>query len=68
MKRKALITGARPHPFTGPWVALEKGSEWDIEGLRPGIRVEHSDGRARAIIEDLDTLDRVSVIAVERAC
>ena len=68
MKRKALITGARPHPFEGPWVALEEGSEWDIEGLRPGIRVEHENGRARAIIEDLDTLERVSVIAVERAC
>ena len=68
MKRKALITGARPHPFEGPWVALEEDSDWIIEGLRPGIRVEHENGRARAIIEDLDTLERVSVIAVERAC
>ncbi|KKL24898.1 hypothetical protein LCGC14_2410740 [marine sediment metagenome] len=41
MKRKALITGARPHPFEGPWVSLEEESEWEMEGLRPGVRVEH---------------------------
>lgn len=72
MKRKALITGARPHPFEGPWVALEKGSEWEMEGLRPGVRVEHVDGRARAIIEltnesNVNMFERISVVAVERA-
>ena len=68
MKRKALLTGARPHPFEGPWVALEESSEWEMEGLRPGIRIEQEPGRARAIIENLETSDRVSVVAVERAC
>ena len=65
MKRKALITGARPHPFEGPWVSLEVESDWEMEGLRPGIRVEHEGGRARAIIENLETSGRVSVVAVE---
>ncbi|KKM60411.1 hypothetical protein LCGC14_1542120 [marine sediment metagenome] len=67
MKRKALITGARPHPFEGPWVTLEEGSDWEMEGLRPGIRVEHVDGRARAIIEEASGDKRISVVAVERA-
>lgn len=68
MKRKALITGALPHPFEGPWVTLEEGSEWEMEGLRPGIRVEHVDGRARAIIENSWKGERVSVVAVEVTC
>ena len=67
MKRKALITGARPHPFKGPWVSLEEGSEWEMEGLRPGVRVEHVDGRARAIIEGAVEGERISIVAVERA-
>ena len=72
MKRKALITGARPHPFKGPWVTLEETSEWEMEGLRPGIRVEHVDGRARAIIEltndsNVNMFARISVVAVEMA-
>ena len=67
MKRKALITGARPHPFEGPWVTLEETSEWEMEGLRPGVRVEHVDGRARAIIENVEEGERISVVAVEKA-
>ena len=67
MKRKALITGARPHPFEGPWVTLEESSEWEMEGLRPGVRVEHVDGRARAIIENVEEGERISVVAVEKA-
>lgn len=67
MKRKALITGALPHPFEGPWVALEEESEWEMEGLRPGVRVEHVDGRARAIIEEAIEGGRISIVAVERA-
>ena len=67
MKRKALLTGARPHPFEGPWVSLEESSEWEMEGLRPGVRVEHADGRARAIIEDVSGDGRISVVAVEQA-
>lgn len=67
MKRKALITGARPHPFKGPWVTLEETSEWEMEGLRPGVRVEHVDGRARAIIENVEEEGRISVVAVEKA-
>ena len=68
MKRKALITGARPHPFEGPWVALEESSEWEMEGLRPGVRVEHLPGKARAIIEDATGDGRISVVAVEAVC
>ncbi len=67
MKRKALITGARPHPFEGPWVTLEESSEWEMEGLRPGVRVEHVDGRARAIIENVSGDERISIVAVEKA-
>lgn len=68
MKRKALITGARPHPFVGPWVRLEEDSNWEMEGLRPGIRVEHVDGKARAIIEpSLECNERISVVAVQAA-
>ena len=67
MKRKALLTGARPHPFEGPWVALEEGSEWEIEGLRPGVRVEHVGGWARAIIEAATEGGRISIVAVEQA-
>ena len=67
MKRKALLTGALPHPFEGPWVALEEDSEWEIEGLRPGVRVEHVDGRARAIIEEASDGERISIVAVEKA-
>ncbi len=67
MKRKALITGARPHPFEGPWVALEEGSEWEMEGLRPGVRIERIDGRARAIIDGASGDGRISVVAVEKA-
>ena len=68
MKRKALITGARLHPFVGPWVALEESSEWEMEGLRPGVRIEQEPGRARAIIEDASGEGRISVVAVETAC
>ena len=68
MRRKALLTGARLHPFVGPWVALEESSEWEMEGLRPGVRVEHLPGKARAIIEDATGDGRISVVAVEAAC
>ena len=68
MKRKALLTGARPHPFEGPWVALGERSEWAMEGLRPGVRIEQETGRARAIIEDATGDGRISVVAVETAC
>ena len=73
MKRKALITGARLHPFVGPWVALEESSEWEMEGLRPGIRIEQEPGKARAIIEltsesDVNTFARISIVAVEQTC
>lgn len=69
MKRKALITGALPHPFEGPWVVLDKDRDWEIEGLREGVRVERVDGRARAILDPIKPLDtsRISVIAVEVA-
>ncbi len=67
MKRKALITGALPHPFEGPWVALEEGSEWEIEGLRSGVRVELKPGFGRAIIETTVEGGRISIVAVEKA-
>ncbi len=66
MKRKALITGARPHPFVGPWVELEPGKHWKFEGLRDGVRVEHQFEKARGIIETSEG-DRISVVAVEVA-
>jgi len=66
MRRKALITGVLPHPFEGPWVALDVDVEWRIEGLVRGIEVERVDGKARAIVgENASFDDRVSVFAVE---
>ncbi len=65
MKSKALIIGALPIPFTGPWVHLESDREWQIRGLRDGIRIEKRNGKMRAIIEkELETKERVNVFAV----
>ncbi|KKL28013.1 hypothetical protein LCGC14_2379370 [marine sediment metagenome] len=66
MKRKALITGARPHPFVGPWVELETDKSWEFEGLRDGVRVQADVGRVRGIIETTEG-ERISVVAVEVA-
>ncbi len=72
MKRKTLITGARPRPFEGPWVVLDKNLDWSIEGEQPGIVVEKETTperiRVRAsIVRDLDVEGRISVFAVAEA-
>lgn len=46
MKKKALLIGARPRPFVGPWVYLEEGS-WEVEppvDFRGGILIEYQNG------------------------
>ncbi len=65
MKRKALITGAKPQPFEGPWVSLEIEKKWEFEGLRNGVRLERLKDMARVLIGVPDGDERISVIAVE---
>ena len=65
MKRKALITGAKPQPFEGPWVSLEDEKKWEFEGLRNGVRLERLKDMARVLIGKPDGDQRISVIAVE---
>ena len=66
MREKALITGALPLPFIGPWVELSQETKWLFVGLKDGVNVELSDGSARAIIgPDVGEDERISVIAVE---
>lgn len=31
MGQKALILGALPSPFEGPWIHLPEGSEWEVD-------------------------------------
>ena len=66
MKEKALITGALPRPFVGPWVELNPETKWLFVGIKDGVKVEIGAGSARAIIgPEVDGEERVSVIAVE---
>jgi len=66
VREKALITGALPRPFVGPWVELGEKSGWEFEGLRAGVKIETVLGKSRAVIElDEEKGERVSVIAVE---
>ena len=66
MKEKALITGALPRPFVGPWVELSQETKWLFVGLKDGVKVELSEGSARAVISLWGTdAERISVIAVE---
>jgi len=67
MKRKALITGAKPQPFNGPWISLETEKKWKFEGLRNGVRLERLGDLARVLIGLPDGDERISVIAVEIA-
>lgn len=46
MKKKALLIGARPRPFDGPWVHLEEG-DWQIvppADFGGGILIEYENG------------------------
>ncbi len=66
MKSKALIIGALPLPFEGPWVVLEGDRKWEFRGLQDGIRLKREDGRVKAIIwKALKTEERVNVFARE---
>jgi hypothetical protein len=66
MKKKALITGALPRPFTGPWVELDPRISWYFEGIKDGVKVELKSGSARAVINEwVGQEERISVIAVE---
>lgn len=65
MKKKALIIGALPQPFKGPWVDLT-GNEWDVKMRHDyggSVMVEHDESkRARAVIlESIPDVPHVSV-------
>lgn len=66
MKRKALIIGALPLPFDGPWVQVEDMDEWDVRmdhEYHDGVMIEHGDSkRVRArILEKIPGVPHVSV-------
>lgn len=45
MASKALIIGARPSPFEGPWIPVSEADEWEVVGERhEAIVVEVSNG------------------------
>ena len=54
MRRKALIIGALPLPFEGPWVRVDNMDEWDVKmdhDYKSHVTVEHDDSnRIRAVI------------------
>jgi hypothetical protein len=65
MKKKALIIGALPEPFEGPWVDTN-GNEWDVKMLHDydgKVMVEYDDDkRTRAVIlEAIPGVPHVSV-------
>lgn len=50
MRTKALLLGARPEPFEGPWVEINDALEWRADprgdyGKEVIVEVESSDGR-----------------------
>lgn len=65
MKKKALIIGALPQPFQGPWVNLDS-DEWDVRmqhDYGDKVTVEHEgSSRARAVI--LDSVPGVPHVSV----
>ena len=46
MKRKALILGALPQPFEGPWVEIGDADHWTVT---PGLGQE---SRLRLVVEE----------------
>ena len=54
MKKKALIIGALPVPFEGPWVVTDETDGWDVRMEHEyggGIRIEVEEGyEARGVV------------------
>ena len=65
MKKKALIIGALPVPFEGPWVVTDDADGWDVRMEHEyggGVQVEFADTQARAIIlEPIPNVPHVSI-------
>ncbi len=65
MKKKALIIGALPVPFEGPWVVTDDADGWDVRTEHEygdAVRVEHADSQARAVIlEAIPNVPHVSI-------
>lgn len=56
MKQKALVIGALPSPFEGPWVEFGDRAKWRVRPLREHIQ------RIRLVIEDSRIASPTSVV------
>ena len=65
MKKKALIIGALPVPFEGPWVVIDDADGWDVRmehEYGKMVKVEFNGSQTRAVIlEPIPDVPHVSI-------
>jgi hypothetical protein len=69
VKKKALVLGAQPEPFRGPYVDISDGKRWVLEvpsGIMGTVHGLMEDGtELTAVLEDEMTLEDWEKVAVE---